>query len=397
MPSQPAYPIPGYDSVPDRALFSALPQRQSYYETHYPLYCADWTAIEGKGFESIALSSFREDTSNKLQVVHGVKTDDDIEFFRVAEVSVNYPITKLQWDPSMAAAATPAPIDRLAAAAECLRIYEIDPLQNNALVERLTLTNAKHNNLNALPPLTAFDWNKVDPGLIITSSIDTTCTVWDIRNGGVAKTQLIAHDSEVFDVQFTMDSTNVFASVGNDGSVRVFDLRSLEHSTIIYEPVPGSEAAPLVRLATSHANNYHMATVVAESLAILVLDMRYPGVPVATLEGHSAPVNDIKWHPTKNWLLSGGDDCQALVWDCTNIDRDRAAYTQQGYYPSASPGVGTPGSPSGMPSAPAIPGMVEDTPILAYYEAMEVNNVCWDRDGSWFGAVSGKGFQAVKL
>jgi DDB1- and CUL4-associated factor 7 len=27
----------------------------------------------------------------------------------------------------------------------------------------------------------------------------------------------------------------VFASVGADGSVRMFDLRSLEHSTIIYE------------------------------------------------------------------------------------------------------------------------------------------------------------------
>ena len=34
-------------------------------------------------------------------------------------------------------------------------------------------------------------------------------------------------------------SVDVFASCGADGSVRMFDLRSLEHSTIIYEPGVG--------------------------------------------------------------------------------------------------------------------------------------------------------------
>ncbi len=51
-----------------------------------------------------------------------------------------------------------------------------------------------------------------------------------------AKTQLIAHDKEVFDVRFCANSVDVFVSCGADGSVRMFDLRSLEHSTIIYEP-----------------------------------------------------------------------------------------------------------------------------------------------------------------
>ncbi len=38
------------------------------------------------------------------------------------------------------------------------------------------------------------------------------------------KTQLIAHDKEVYDMGFT-SGTDVFASVGADGSVRMFDLR----------------------------------------------------------------------------------------------------------------------------------------------------------------------------
>jgi WD40 repeat protein len=49
--------------------------------------------------------------------------------------------------------------------------------------------------------------------------------VWNVETRQ-AKTQLIAHDKEVYDVAFATSSTDVFASVGADGSVRMFDLRS---------------------------------------------------------------------------------------------------------------------------------------------------------------------------
>ena len=43
--------------------------------------------------------------------------------------------------------------------------------------------------------LTSFDWNDDDPHRIDTSSIDTTCTIWDVEREAV-DTQLIAHDKE---------------------------------------------------------------------------------------------------------------------------------------------------------------------------------------------------------
>jgi len=51
-------------------------------------------------------------------------------------------------------------------------------------------------------PLTSFDWNPEFSHLIGTSSIDTTCTIWDIEKGAVF-TQLIAHDKEVYDIHFS--------------------------------------------------------------------------------------------------------------------------------------------------------------------------------------------------
>lgn len=50
--------------------------------------------------------------------------------------------------------------------------------------------------------------------------------MWNVETRQ-AKTQLIAHDREVYDVAFVSGTTEVFASVGADGSVRMFDLRSV--------------------------------------------------------------------------------------------------------------------------------------------------------------------------
>lgn len=33
---------------------------------------------------------------------------------------------------------------------------------------------------NSPAPITSFDWNRVDPNLLVTSSYDTTCAVWNL-------------------------------------------------------------------------------------------------------------------------------------------------------------------------------------------------------------------------
>ena len=78
-------------------------------------------------------------------------------------------------------------------------------------------------------PLTSFDWSEVDQKLVGTSSIDTTCTIWEVETGqplarvpqraqGRVKTQLIAHENEVYDIAFSRATSHNFASVGGDGS-----------------------------------------------------------------------------------------------------------------------------------------------------------------------------------
>lgn len=187
-------------------------------------------------------------------------------------------------------------------------------------------------------PLTSFDWNESDPNLIGTSSIDTTCTIWDVTTGQ-ARTQLIAHDREVFDLAFARGK-DVFASVGADGSVRMFDLRSLEHSTIIYE---SPNLDPLLRLEWNKQDPNYLASFMVDSRRTIILDIRVPSLPVAELGGHLGCVNATAWAPHSSChICTAGDDSQALIWDLSQ-----------------------------MPKRPV------DDPILAYNADGEINNLQW--------------------
>jgi WD repeat-containing protein 68 len=179
-----------------------------------------------------------------------------LEYVKTAEATHSYPVTRILWEPpSSQKQAT----DLLATSGDHLRLWSLPnshaasstqsitrrPSQNQPpakLSPLALLSNSKSPEHTA--PITALDWNTISPSLIITSSIDTTCTIWDIPTL-TAKTQLIAHDKEVYDVRFCANSVDVFVSCGADGSVRMFDLRSLEHSTIIYEPSEKNEKRKL--------------------------------------------------------------------------------------------------------------------------------------------------------
>ncbi len=184
---------------------------------------------------------------------------------------------------------------------------------------------SKVQNQSTGAPLTNFSWNEKVPSLIVTSSIDTTCTVWNIDTAA-AITQLIAHDREVYDVAWLPGSTDIFVSVGADGSLRAFDLRSLEHSTILYEtpapknvPVPSVSpsssarppTSPLLRIAFNPSDSNYMSTFHMDGSEVQILDMRSPGQPVIELKAHHAPVNALGWGSAEHPLLATAGQWQA--------------------------------------------------------------------------------------
>lgn len=310
----------------------------------------------------LAIGSYIEQYNNTVQVLktksvtEGPDNQSTIQIYSACEIEHPYPCTKILWSPEGKASGGDAGgsavtnlgnKDLLATAGDYLRLWSVTPddtkssSDNSSELltpkrEALLINNARSSEYCS--PLTSFDWNEDDPNMIVTSSIDTTCTIWDI-NTETVKTQVIAHDKEVFDLAFSR-GTHTFASVGADGSVRMFDLRSLEHSTIIYETV---NLDPLLRLEWNKQDPNYLATFMVDSPHTIILDIRQPCTPVCVLGGHAGCVNAVAWAPHSSChLITAADDSQALIWDI-----------------------------SGMSKRP-----VED-PILAYQAEGEVNNLQW--------------------
>jgi len=256
-----------------------------------------------------------------------------------------YPATKVQWAPEALGGGSP---DLFATAGDYLRLWSVHG--DHDIRAECTLNNAKSAEYCA--PITSFDWNAEDPSLVATSSIDTTCTVWDVTARKI-KTQLIAHDREVYDIAWSR-SRNIFCTVGADGSLRLFDLRALEHSTIMYEtaapPVGGGGGAPgggavagsagdggraagtaaggagggpgpaLLRLAWNKLDPNYLATFAADAAEVLLLDIRMPSYAIASLRGHGEAVNGVAWAPhSACHLCTVSDDAAALIWDLSSL------------------------------------------------------------------------------
>lgn len=120
----------------------------------------------------------------------------------------------------------------------------------------------------------------------------------------------------------------------------MFDLRSLEHSTILYE---SPNFIPLLRLEWNKQDPNYLATFMVDSQRTIILDIRLPSIPIAELGGHSGYVNSVAWAPhSPCHVCTAGEDSQALIWDL-----------------------------SSMPKQPI------DDPILAYNAEGEINNLQW--------------------
>lgn len=289
------------------------------YKAPWPIYGLGWSHKKAKPFR-LAIGSFIEEYTNKVQIVE--LNEEKGEIVATATIDHPYPTTKIMWIPDLSNSRP----DLLATTGDYLRIWRMADDGKSASMECL-LNNNKTSEFCA--PLTSFDWNETNPSIIGTSSIDTTCTIWNLdvekavgKVSGSVGTQLIAHDQEVYDISFKTDDPNRFASVGADGSVRMFDLKNLEHSTIMYEE-PQNTA--LLRLAWNKQDPNYLATLKMDDSQVIILDIRMPCSPAAHLNSHDASVNGLSWAPHSSChICTAADDKKALIWDLQQIPKNMA-------------------------------------------------------------------------
>ncbi|EOA81497.1 uncharacterized protein SETTUDRAFT_165955 [Exserohilum turcica Et28A] len=423
----------------------------SNYLAPWSIYAFDWckwNVTGGNSAGKMAVGSYLEDNHNFIRILDTQIAPQDVsspgatpyglEYNAIAEATCSFPVTRMLWEPPSSQKQS---TDLLATSGDHLRLWSLPQATNNTsnTITRSSSVNTREPQLPKLTPLallsnsktpehtaplTSLDWNTMSPKLIITSSIDTTCTIWDIPSL-TAKTQLIAHDKEVFDVRFCAGSVDVFVSCGADGSVRMFDLRSLEHSTIIYEPSDkGAErdkgsptgrmsptkaqqtmsyAPPLLRLAASPHDSHLLATFAADSNLIRILDVRQPGQALLELRGHSAAVNCIEWNPSRRGMLaSGADDSLVLIWDLLHANNG-ATISGEHASTQSPPAPANTHSANGAANQQNAP-VGQKGPYASWRCDYEIGNLSWapqsaltGQGGEWVGVAGGRGVWGVKL
>ena len=117
--------------------------------------------------------------------------EDSSEFSSKSTFDHPYPTTKIMWIPDSKGIYP----DLLATSGDYLRDWRAGEPETKL---ECLLNNNKNSDFCA--PLTSFDWNEVDPNLLGTSSIDTTCTVWGLETDQV----IIVFGSFYFDLLLVM-------------------------------------------------------------------------------------------------------------------------------------------------------------------------------------------------
>ncbi|WVO15364.1 hypothetical protein L204_103020 [Cryptococcus depauperatus] len=392
-------------------------QRLIEYDAPHPLFGLAFSNNPVHPFR-VALSTLITGHTNKLLLADLSHPPDQHppspyyhspQYHHLASINLSLPATKVGWEPESSLRMSDGGRgELLASSGDALHIWEARKGWENisggyvkdgrdreqySLQSRSVLSNKTKGAHGSHPPITSFSWNQKSPNKIVSCSIDTTATLWDI-NTSQATTQLIAHDRAVFDLSWLPDSSDIFVSVGADGSLRAFDLRQLEHSTILYE---SSKNTPLARLAFSNKEQHMLACFGLDDSKILLLDMRSPGKPVAELIGHQAPLGAIEWGSGGNrigetgggWLASCGDDSQLLLYDLTSplpsppISRSNLRPSDHSAYAL---------SPTGTPASQRTPSpgeVIEMMPTKGWTAKGELNNLAFTKDGDWVGCVNG--------
>lgn len=279
------------------------------YNAPWMIFASAFSYVQDNPYR-LAIGSFLDHSNNKVQIIQ--MSDDSTHLKKVAEFNHPFPPTKLMWYPDRLGK-NGHNNDFIASSGDYLRLWEVNATGGGATLR--ALLNNKSAETNS--PLTSFDWNQDDNKMIVTSSVDSMCTVWNIETQKPTA-QIVTHEREVYDVAFK-DGRNIFASVGADGTLRLFDLRNLKNSMIIYE----TQDKPLLKLAWNKQDPNYLCTMAQDSPAV-VIDIRIPSFPAAQLTGHTKSMNGICWAPhSSGHLCTIGDDAQALIWDISELSRPK--------------------------------------------------------------------------
>jgi len=297
---------------------------------------------------NISLLSFQQEDldEEEKEEQNNIKNPEPSSIKLISQVKCEFPVSSILFSPHKQNK------NLLISTSDKLSVYSYEEEKLNLKIAFIRETE------NYTGPLTSCDWSRANNAIIGVSSVDRTCSIWDL-NKSVEKYMIIAHDKAVYDISLGPDEF-IFMSTGADGSVRLFDSRQANSSSIIFET---RDESAMTRLKWNLVNPNFILTVIVDKNEIYILDQRKLSAPYGILKVHTNVVNNAIWAPQSNSnLISVSDDKSALLWDIYSDSEKAEEY------------------------------------IMKYEAEKEIENVAWgDVTQNWVGIIDGNQAEILKI
>lgn len=165
-------------------------------------------------------------------------------------------------------------------------------------------------------------WNVQNEGLLLSCALDGDVALWDVKNYSSSQslTPVLtfdqAHEAGTNDVKWMIQHDSVFASVGEDRALRIFDTRT--HA----QTLANSQSQTAINTVSfNHENMFCLATG-DNAGRVNIWDLRAIQQPVHTINNaHDGSITVLDWNRRVPKVLATGgqDDCSVKVWDLSQI------------------------------------------------------------------------------
>lgn len=175
-------------------------------------------------------------------------------------------------------------------------------------------------------------WSQHKAGSLVTCGEDKTVRLWDVtdviggksENGHQIKPMSVfkGHTDVVEDVDWHHRDMNLVGSVGDDRSVRIWDIRK-ENVTEATHCIHNAHDEDVNSIAFNPVNEFLLATGSSDK-TVALWDMRNLKCRIQTLHGHNDQVYNIEWAPfNESILASCSSDRRVAIWDLSRIGMEQ--------------------------------------------------------------------------
>lgn len=171
------------------------------------------------------------------------------------------------------------------------------------------------------------EWSPKSPGKLLSGNEDTKIALWDLSTlrGAIDSQQSKSalkpsrvfgtHTGIINDLSWNCASPDIFASISDDGSLQIHDLRAGDEDVAIRVDKAHDEKA--INAVEFHPTLSSFLSTGAVDGSIFCWDLRDVSTPMKKLYGHTGPVLNLKFKD--NLMLSTSVDRRVLLWDLNRI------------------------------------------------------------------------------